>query len=419
MFWFYKYRFLLPYLVVTFLIPARGNGQDNMKQLEKKRFQLEKSIEYTEVLLDENRANKTVSLEELALLEDQIANRKKLIDNYREERDSRTDTIFQLLFKIDKLATEVDALKDEYARMVYCAYKNKDFHQRMIYVLASDDFNQAYQRMNYFKVYASKRKAQVQLIYAAEDNYLVEVDGLESKIKDTEMLLVKVENEKGRLENEKQLKDIAINKLLKQEKELVQNQKEGKKRAGKLKQQIEEIIAEGLNKPGASVKGNLNKLITRTPEDNSLTNTFASSQGHLPWPLEQGVISSYFGEHNHPVLEGVKVRNNGINILAHKGSKARAVFNGQVTRVMAMPNFNKVVIIRHGDFLTVYTNLERVFVEPGSIVETKDEIGVVITDEENFRTELHFEIWNGKTLLDPEQWLVSDKSSGLLKADKP
>lgn len=418
MLWFYKYRFLFSILVVTLLVPAHSTGQDKMKQLENQRLQLKKSIEYTEVLLNDTRANKTVSLEELALLENQINNHQKLIDNYCEEKDARIDTIFQLLFKMDKMAMEVDTLKEEYARMIYCAYKNNGFHQRMLYVLASDDFNQAYQRMTYFKTYASKRKEQVQLIDATEGNYLLQVDVLESKIDAAEKLLMKFENEKGQLENKKQLKDITINKLSKQEKELVKNQKEGKKRADKLKRQIEEIVAEELNNPATSKGKNINTLIAPTPEDNSLTDNFASSQGHLPWPLEKGVISSYFGEHNHPVLKGVKVRNNGINIVSHKGSKARAVFNGEVTRVMVMPNFNNVVIIRHGNFLTVYTNLENVFVEAGSFVETKDEIGVVITDEENFRTELHFEIWNGKTLLDPEQWLVSDKSSGLLKADK-
>ena len=213
MYWFYKYRFLLSSLAVALLISAHSSGQDMMKQLENQRLQLEKSIEYTEVLLDDTRANKIVSLEELALLEDQINNRKKLIDNYCEERDARTDTIFQLLFIIDKMATEVDALREEYSRMIYSAYKNKGFHHRMLYVLASDDFNQAYQRMNYFKVYATKRKEQVQIIDAAEDNYLLEVDVLESKIDNTEKLLTRFENEKDQLEQEKQLKDIAIKNL--------------------------------------------------------------------------------------------------------------------------------------------------------------------------------------------------------------
>ena len=392
-----------------------------MKQLENQRIQLEKSIEYTEVLLSDTRSTKIISLEELALLNDQLINRQKLIDNYNEEKNTRVDTIFQVLFKIDKMAMEVEALREEYAQMIYCANKNNSIYQRMIWVMASDDVNQAYQRLNYFKVYASKRKEQVQQIGLAEEKYLSKVELLELKIDKTEKLLTRLETEKTLLEQEKQLKNLAVISLLKKEKELTKNQDKHKKRAEELKEQIEHVIAETTDKDNQSGPGsnNLDALITRTPEDITINNNFALNRGHLPWPVEKGVVSSFFGEHNHPDLQGIKVRNNGINIVSHQGTKARAVFTGEVTRVMAMPGFNNVVIIRHGKFLTVYTNLERVFVEQGSMVETKDEIGVIFTDTESIKTELHFEIWEGKTLLDPEQWLASVRSSELLNSHNP
>lgn len=401
------------------LVPVLVVAQDKMKQLENQRVQLVKSIEYTEVLLNDTRENKMASLQELALLNDQISNRQKLLDNYNEERTTRLDTIFQLLFKLDEMAIEVEALKNEYAQMVYSAYKNNSVYQRMLYVLASDDVNQAYQRLNYFKVYVSKRKEQVQLIDAAEKKYLLQVDALESKVDITENLLAKLETEKTLLEQEKHYKDLAISNLSKQENELTNNQSKHKKRAKELKQQIEQIITESIDDNGNPGSNNFNALITLTPEDKTTVNNFAQNRGHLPWPVEKGVVSSYFGEHNHPDLQGIKVRNNGINIVSHKGTKVRAVFNGEVTRVMTMPGFNNVVIIRHNDFLTVYTNLEKVFVEPGSLVETKEEIGVIFTNDQEFKTELHFEIWEGKTLQDPEKWLASDKSSDLLILDNP
>lgn len=412
--WRYKQLFGFIFFVAAVLLTSNALAQDRIKQLENQRIQLEKSIEYTEVLLEDTRENKFASLDELALLNDQINNRQKLIDNYAEERDSRMDTIFRLLFRLDKMANEVDALKEEYARMIYSAYKNNNSYQRMFYVLASDNFKQAYQRLNYYKVYATTRRQQLQLINEAEAGYSSKVDILELSVDTTEKLLANLEGEKELLEKEKQRKDLAVDNLRRQEEELLTNQSNRKNKAAKLKQQIELFIAENLQAPKSPSTTNKSATMSVTPEEESLSTEFNLNQGHLPWPLERGVVSAYFGEHNHPDLQGIKVRNNGINIVTHEGSKARAVFDGEVTRVMAMPNFNNVVIVRHGNFLTVYTNLEEVFVKTGSLVATKEDIGVVFTDRELSLTELHFEIWEGKTLLDPEKWLASDRSSELL-----
>jgi len=130
-------------------------------------------------------------------------------------------------------------------------------------------------------------------------------------------------------------------------------------------------------------------------------------------------VSAGFGEQRHPDLSEIKIRNNGINLLTHRGALARAVFSGEVTRVLSVPNFNHVVILRHGDFLSVYSNLGEVYVEPGMIVDTKQDIGIVFTDVENKKTELHFEIWNGKELMDPTYWLASDVNDELHLRDNP
>jgi murein DD-endopeptidase MepM/ murein hydrolase activator NlpD len=412
--WLRKHCKLITFLVATVTIAGTAFTQDKIKQLENQRIQIEKSIEYTEVLLDNTRENKVASLDELALLNEQILNRQKLIDNYVEERDSRMDTIFQLLFKLDEMAHEVDALKEEYARMIFCAWKNNNAYQRMFYVLASDDFNQAFQRLNYFKVYANTRNQQLQLINEAEAGYSANVDILELSVDTTEKLIAQLESEKALLEKEKQRKDLAVENLRRQEKELVSNQNKRKKKAAELKQQIEIFIAENLHVPKTPSVAVENATMSKTPEEELLSTEFLLNRGHLPWPLERGVVSTYFGEHKHPDLEGIKVRNNGINIITQEGSRARAVFDGEVTRVMALPNFNNIVIVRHGNFLTVYSNLEEVFVKTGSYVVTKENIGVVFTDREQSKTELHFEIWEGKTLLDPVKWLASDWSSELL-----
>ena len=145
-----------------------------------------------------------------------------------------------------------------------------------------------------------------------------------------------------------------------------------------------------------------------TPAELLLSENFESNQGGLPWPLERGIISSTFGEHEHPVLKGVKIKNNGIDILTEENAKVRAIFAGTVTRVMSIPNYNYVIMIRHGEYLSVYSNLDEVYVNKGDMVDTKQEIGKLHTNAKDLKTELHFELWKGKTLLNPASWLAKD-----------
>ncbi len=137
-----------------------------------------------------------------------------------------------------------------------------------------------------------------------------------------------------------------------------------------------------------------------------MSSNFEENRGGLPWPVENGVISSTFGEHFHPVLKQVKTKNNGIDVLTDENMKSRAVFEGEVTRVISIPNYNYVVMIRHGEYLTVYSNLSEVYVKKGDKVETKQSIGKVYTDKKEMKTEIHFELWKGKTLLNPANWLA-------------
>jgi murein DD-endopeptidase MepM/ murein hydrolase activator NlpD len=147
-------------------------------------------------------------------------------------------------------------------------------------------------------------------------------------------------------------------------------------------------------------------LFALTPEEKILSDDFQKNRGSLPWPLQQGIISSTFGDHPHPVLKNVTIRNNGIDMLTEEGAEARAIFNGVVTRVMNVPNNNNVVIIRHGEFLSVYSNLDQVYVKIGEKVAMKQKIGKIFTNKLDSKTELHFEVWQSKTLLNPEEWLA-------------
>jgi murein DD-endopeptidase MepM/ murein hydrolase activator NlpD len=260
--------------------------------------------------------------------------------------------------------------------------------------------------MNYFRGYAGKRNQQIMLIQESEKIYFGEIEELEITLKENQNLLDDLSFEYEQLAEELNAKRDIVGDLNNKLDQLLAEQKQNRANAQELESRINEMLADESLK-NQNIEKSSDALDTRTPEEILWSSGFTENQGKLPWPLEKGIISSNFGEHSHPEIQSIKIKNNGIDILTHQGANARSVFDGEVTRVMSVPNFNNVVIVRHGDFLTVYSNLSTVFVEPGAMVETKQEIGTIYTDQVHTKTKLHFEIWQGKHLLDPIEWITS------------
>lgn len=412
------------YITAVFLLigilsgPTSVSGQENTHLLENKKSRLEKSIEYADYLIDDARKKKDATLHDLALLQSKIDIRKALIDNYLDKQNQIFDSIFAKMLRINNINTRLNELKDEYALMINSAYRNHNFYKRLFYVISAENLNQAYSRFNYYKYYARQRNTQIEYIKKVEARYFDEVDLLEIKVAENQQLIENLNREYAQLETEINLKDSIIQGLNARMQQLAAEQQRNKKAALALESRIQQIISEeGMDNTIASVNKEL--LTAPTPEEALYSEGFSENHGKLPWPLQRGIISAEFGEQGHPDLRDVKIRNNGINFLTHRGANARAVFRGEVTRVLSVPNFNQVVILRHGDFLSVYSNLAEVFVEPGMTIDTKQDIGVVFTDTENEKTELHFEIWNGKELQDPANWLASEAGEEIRLRDNP
>jgi murein hydrolase activator len=318
---------------------------------------------------------------------------------------------------ISSMSVELKKMKNEYARMIYYAYKNLNSYNRLLFIFSSEDFNQAYRRLLYYQQYSAYRRTQAELIRSAQINLTRKQRELEETRMDKLTLARSKENEKGKLTKEKEDKDKSIKQLGQKEKELEATLREKQKAAQKLEKEIEKIIAAEIKAaadrarksdnrdPKTKMKASKTEIML-TGEEQVLSNSFAANKGRLPWPSEHGVITSRFGEHPHPVLKYVKVKNNGIDISTAKGTSARCVFNGKVSRVMSLPSLNQVVIIRHGEYLTVYSNLEEVSVKDGQTVATKQTIGKIHTNPDDSKTDLHFEIWLGKTIQDPQEWIA-------------
>lgn len=409
--YYFSYTSLLPIILfILFISPAIVNAQNRKDNLQEEKKQIEEEIVFTNKLLAETSLNKRSSMDGLVILQQNIRQRERLINNIKAEVVLLEKEIDETGKRIFSLTNELKKLKEEYAQMIYYAYRNRRSYDRLVFIFSSDDFNQAYRRIKYFQQYSTYRQTQAELITKTQSTLSDKEITLENQKAVKQGLLASEENERKVLEQQKSRVNLTIQDLGKQEKGLKASLRKKKKAVAELENAIEKIIAEEIRLAAERAKANsaskTRSGFALTPEELELSESFANNKGKLPWPTERGVVSSTFGEHQHPILPRVKIKNNGIDIITSSGEFARAVFGGEVTRVISVPNFNNVVIIRHGEYLTVYSNLDEVLVSKGQSVTTKQRIGRIYTDKSVNKTEMHFEVWKAKDLMNPTYWLA-------------
>jgi len=404
--------FLLLFLWASFLLnPVHGYAQKTKKELENKKKQLQKEIEYTNQLLDETKKNKKLSLNQLVTLNKKISVREELISTINNEIYALNKQINDANTNIKGLQNDLVRLKTEYAKMVYYAYKNQDAYSRLMFIFAAKDFEQAYSRLKYFQQYSEYRHKQAEKITETNKHLVEQVQDLEHKKIDKRLLLGNQETEKQSLTTEKGEKEQVFSQLQEQESSLKKDLDRKKRDAEKLQLAIQRAIEKELEKAQKEAetenKPKPLKLVL-TPEAQVLSNSFEKNKNKLPWPVAKGIISERFGVHPHPSLANVDVNNNGVDISTSKGSLARAVFDGEVTAVVNMPGSGQFIIVRHGEYLTIYSNLKDVYVKVNEKVKTKQNLGSIISDDDDSKTILHFEVWKVKSRLDPEEWLYEN-----------
>ena len=306
---------------------------------------------------------------------------------------------------------ELVLLKREYSKMIYACFKEKGNRNNLIFIISADDFNQAYKRMLYLRQYASFRKNQVDNIIESKKKLAIKEQDLIKKnsqlVFDSESkmnLIGAKKRELSSIGNTKKEKQELVNKLRKSEK-LFKNQLQDKqKRANALDDEIRKIIAEEIRKAREEAEMK-NKGFTLTPESMALSSEFNNNKGKLPWPLEKGVIIQFYGKQKHSVLAGIETFNNGIDILTDENMSVRVVFDGSVSRIFFINGEGKAILVNHGEYFSVYSGLKDVSVKVGDKLLSKENIGVVFTQEIEEKTELHFEIWKGYEKQDPSKWL--------------
>lgn len=403
-------------LVLTLLFSSGGFAQRTKESLEKEIKSLQKKIETANKLLKETSKNKEVTLNQVSLMDKKIKDRQKLINACNEQIKVLDKNISKGEKNIKSLNGELQKLSGEYAKMVQFAYKNRSHYDQLEFLFASEGFNQAFQRMRYIQQFADARKTKMTQIANTRAKVSKEVEELRQNKEEQAALLAEQKAQQEALIKEKAELDAQVKQLKKKEGSIQQNIKDKQAQAKKFQKQIDDIIAEEIRKANEraakeaknSKKGTTAKpdKMALTPSEKALSTVFSANKGKLPWPVERGVVSSSYGKHTSAVSEKVTVTNNGIDIVTTENAKARSVFEGVVVSVVKPSASNIGIIIRHGDYFSVYAQLDEVYVNRGDKVKTKQDIGKVHTDRSEGKTEIHFELRHGTETLNPSLWLA-------------
>jgi septal ring factor EnvC (AmiA/AmiB activator) len=398
----YHYMMKTSVLIYIFVFLHGVNNAQSISDLREKKNDALQQIQYTTRLLNESQKEEQTSLSKLRLLNVKINQRNTLVSNIEKEVDIFQKTMENNSLIIEILTEDIKRIKEEYARLIKVAYQNKNVNDKVIFLLSAENFNQAHRRFNYLKRYANYRKQQAETIETIQEELNEKIIHLEKQKQIKQELLQQALQETNQLASEKRQQNQTLSQLQQEQQSLKQKLNQQRRIEQQLEREIQRIIEEEARKnqqtgePGFAL----------TPEQKLVGNNFEQNKQRLPWPLERGIITERFGLHIHPVLKNVQIRNNGINIATEIGAKVRAVFNGEVSRVFGISGGNTAVIIRHGNYLSVYSNLKEVIVKQGDKVTTKQNIGTVYTDyQDSNKSILKFQIWKGNVKLNPEDWI--------------
>lgn len=388
-------------IFILFCIPGFSQSIDD---LQKKKKDAENEIEYTTKLLQEVQKNQKLSLNRLQLLNNQIKKRDAVISTINSEIEIYQEFINNNILAMELMNDDIKEIKKEYSELIRSAYRNRNAYDQILFLLSAENVNQAYRRHLYMKHYTVYRKNQAEIINAIQQSLNDKAEKLEEQKLIKVQLITDTKKETQKLYEEKSIRNREIVNLQTEQQSLQQKLKQQLEIEKRLEREIQDIIAEEAGKSeSAGEKG-----FMLTPEQKLVGDSFVQNKSRLPWPVERGIIIEKFGINQHPVLTNVQTRNNGISIATEAGAKVRSVFKGEVSRVFGITGGNTAVIIRHGSYLSVYSNLREVTVTKGDIVSTKQTIGTVYTDaDDDNKSIIKFQIWLESQKLDPEDWIGS------------
>ncbi len=385
--------------IVALLLLCAGTvcAQKNKSQLEQEKKENLRKIAEAERILSETQSRRKVTVGQLQALEQQITARESLINGLTQEVSLLNTEITDLTIVVNALQVDLQNLREEYAAMIYSAYKTNFGYNILTYLFAAETFNQLFQRMQYLDQYAEARRMQVEQIEVVSEELNSQRNSVQVKRDEQNTLLSQQLTESRKLQTARQQKGSMIAELNKKETELRTEVKERKLAIDKLDKTIAAIVKEEIKNAEAATA-------IEVLDEEEFTMTFEQQKSNLSWPVASGFISRKFGTQPHPVLRRIKTENNGVDIQTNGQELVRSVHNGEVKMVGYLQGMNNFVMVKHGKYFTVYSRLKNVLVEKGQKVEALDPIGEVYTDADGI-SEVHFEVWRNTSKLDPEIWL--------------
>ncbi len=446
-----KTLFLLGFLVVL-SSPSAYAQKDKKNSLKSKKVLLQDEIEIANQILSETANNRKATVGQVSALNQKIAIRGRIIRTINNEIKLIDKDIEDTKTEIDKLENELQELRDEFAKMIVNAYKSRDDNSKLMYILASKNMEQAFKRLQYLQEYSEYRSEQGNIITLKQEELAQHISDLENQKEEKKSLLNEKNGERELLRKEKLLQQETINELLGQENKIKRDIAKKQKEVNRLEAEIQKVIAEEMRlarnkaernlliaeakrlglKSGKDFNGKTSNRQLRvkidakkkelnvdepsetvdkgpsfglTPEAKKLAAGFASNRGKLPWPVAKGIIVGKYGKQPHPVAKGVIENRPHVEIATEKGSEARAVYEGTVSRVFRVQGAGLAVLVAHGNYFTVYSNLSEVYVKSGQKVVLKQKIGLIYTDPRDNQTILEFGLWLMDKSQDPQLWL--------------
>ncbi|MCB7481855.1 murein hydrolase activator EnvC family protein [Christiangramia sediminis] len=383
------------------------NAQTNREDLEKRRIELRNEISRINELRISNQKKQRSVLGQVEDLNQQIKSTEDLIKLTNQQANLLTREINTNTNKIGQLRKELEKLKEDYARMIEKSYKSKSQQSRVMFLLSSKNFLQAYKRLQYMKQYTNYRKQQGEEIKANATELQQLNARLVQQKEEKEKLVAENRKTRAQLEENRKSQQTLMATIRQREGQFATQIRNKQSEIDEIDRAIDKMIRESIAKANKeSGSGSTSRsTFELTPAAKALAADFNNNKGKLPWPVKSGIVTMRFGKQPHPVVSSVMVNNNGVRIDTDKGGKARAVFNGTVSEVQAVKGANQAVMVRHGDYITIYNNLEEVYVKRGDQVTTEQEIGEVATSRSTGKTTLHFLLYRNDQKMDPADWI--------------
>lgn len=377
-----------------------NNGYSQEKEnVRKKIEEIQSEIQYLNKLLESRESEKKNFINTINIVDKKIQFQEKYIISIESELKSLEKSIEEYKSIIDNLILKTDELKKSYSRALQNYYFKRDKTFFWIYILAAENIVQSQRRYLYYRQYLKEIKYNAISINTLICEIGIKKKEAEALIDQRKNLLKLKESEIKRLESDKKSKLMLLEKVKKEEGAIRKRIIEKKNIAAKLTTEMKRIIEEEIRRS----KGK--NAISLTKEEQIIAGNFEKNKGRLPWPVEKGIVIDRFGEHPHLILKNVKVRNNGIDIETEKDSEVRTIYDGVVTKIVSILGAKFTIIIRHGNYLSVYQNIDEVFVKNGEKVFTGQKIGKIVTFKGEENSVLHFEIWKDFNRMDPEEWI--------------